>query len=159
MEHHDCQPGFSRHVSRAHQCRARELPSRKAAAIVELAIVLPVMLTIGMMTIDFGRTVSAYLVMANAARAGADYGATHRVTPLSRPAWENYITTAIQTELSNLSRYNPSRSQSNISTSTNSDGSLQVAVDVQYSLETIVPWPGVPASVPLHYRVEMRQYQ
>lgn len=133
--------------------------SRKGAAAVELAIVLPLLLTIAMLTIDFGSTVSTYLVLSNAARSGADYAATHHIPPTSRAAWEARINSAVQTELSNFKRYQSNQLNTQISTSTNVNGTVQVAVDVRYSHETIVPWPGVPSRIPLHYRVEMRQYQ
>ena len=133
--------------------------SRNGTAVVELALVLPVMLLISMLTVDFGGTVGTYLVLANAARSGADQGATHNYTDISRSAWEARINAAVQAEMVNFKKYDASLLQTTISTSVNADGSIQVVVDVRYSFQTIVPWPGVPSQLPLHYRMEMRQYQ
>ena len=124
-----------------------------------MAIVLPLMLSLAMMTFDFGSTVSTYLVLSNAARAGADYAATHRVTGVSRSAWESRITSAIQNEMNNYKNFNSKQLQTVISTTANADQSTQVVVDLRYKHATIVPWPGMPTQLSLHYRVEMRQYQ
>lgn len=132
---------------------------RRGAAAVEMAIVLPLMLSLAMMTFDFGSTVSTYLVLSNAARAGADYAATHHVTSVSRSAWESRITSAIQTEMSNYRNFDSKQLQTVISTTANADQSTQVVVDLRYKHATIVPWPGMPTQLSLHYRVEMRQYQ
>jgi Flp pilus assembly protein TadG len=139
--------------------RPSKANQRRGAAAVEMAIVLPLMLSLSMMTFDFGSTVSTYLVLSNAARAGADYGATHHVTAVSRSNWESKITNAIQTEMSNFKNFDSKLLQTVISTTTNADQSMQVVVDLRYKHNTIVPWPGLPTQLSLHYRVEMRQYQ
>lgn len=161
MVNHACRRRTGRlHLQTKTVCRAAVSKSRyRAAAAVELAIVLPVLLTIGMMTIDFGGTVSTYLVLSNAARTGADHAATHHVTISSRAAWDSHIRDAIADEMSNYKRFDSGQLQTVTSTSSNVDGTTQVVVDVRYSHETIVPWPGIPARIPLHYRIEMRQYQ
>ena len=127
--------------------------------MVELAIVLPVLFLITFICIDVGSSAGGYLVLSNAARAGADYGATHRFTNYSEAAWEGRITSAIQQEMANLKRYDPGALQTSISTSTNADGTIQVVVDLRYTYRTAVSWTAFPTSIPLHSRVEMRQYQ
>lgn len=138
--------------------RSRCTP-RHGVAAVELAIVLPLMLMLAIATVDFGGSVGAYLVLANAARSGADYAATHHFTPVSQAAWESRIHTAVESEMTCFRRYDSTKLQTTIGTVTNADGTIQVSIDVRYAMKTIVPWPGIPAAVPMHYRVEMRQYQ
>ncbi|MBS0204983.1 MAG: pilus assembly protein [Planctomycetes bacterium] len=132
---------------------------RSGAALVELAIALPVLFLITFICIDFGSSAGAYLVLSNAARAGADYGATHRFTSDSAAAWEARMIRAIQQEMANAKRYAPGQLQTSISTSNNGDGTIQVIVDLRYTYQTIVSWTAIPATIPLHSRIEMRQYQ
>ncbi len=133
--------------------------TRRGAAAVEMAVVLPLLLSLAMLTFDLGGIVSTYLVLSNAGRTGADHAATHRVLPASRSLWESRIKDAIQSEMASFKKFDPTQLQTTISTSTNADLSTQVVVDLRYMHTTIVPWPGFPKKLSLRYRVEMRQYQ
>jgi Flp pilus assembly protein TadG len=133
--------------------------SRRGAAAVEMAVVLPLLLSLAMLTFDLGAIVSTYLVLSNAGRTGADHAATHRVLPASRSLWESRIKDAIQSEMASFKKFDPAQLQTTITTSANADQSTQVVVDLRYMHTTIVPWPGFPKKLSLHYRVEMRQYQ
>ncbi|MDB5343142.1 MAG: TadE-like protein [Schlesneria sp.] len=133
--------------------------TRRGAAAVEMAVVLPLLLSLAMMTFDLGSIVSTYLVLSNAGRTGADHAATHRVLPASRSLWESRIKDAIQSEMVSFKKFDPTQLQTTISTTANADQSTQVVVDLRYMHTTIVPWPGLPKKLSLHYRVEMRQYQ
>jgi Flp pilus assembly protein TadG len=53
----------------------RALRSERGAAIVELALALPLLLAILAITIDFSRVFYSSIALTNAARAGALYGA------------------------------------------------------------------------------------
>jgi Flp pilus assembly protein TadG len=132
---------------------------RQGAAAVEMAVVLPMLLMLAMLTFDLGSIVSTYLVLSNAGRAGADHAATHRFTAASRMAWESRIKNAIQSEMANFKRFEAPQLQTAILTTANADQTTQVVVDLRYQHSTIVPWPGFPSKVSLHYRVETRQYQ
>jgi len=45
--------------------------------LIELALILPVLMLILMGIVDFGRAFNAYIIITNAAREGARYGAMH----------------------------------------------------------------------------------
>ena len=49
-------------------------------AIIEMMILLPVFLVLMIGTVEFGRLAYAYIEVADAARAGAQYGAQNRAT-------------------------------------------------------------------------------
>jgi Flp pilus assembly protein TadG len=49
----------------------------RGQALVELALILPVLVLLAMGTLDLGRAFGAYLSMANAAREGAMYASLH----------------------------------------------------------------------------------
>jgi hypothetical protein len=51
--------------------------SGRGQSVVELALVLPVVLLIVVVAIDFGRAFSGYVTLTNASRIGANYAASH----------------------------------------------------------------------------------
>lgn len=61
--------------------RLRWASAPKGQALVELALILPVLLILAMGTLDVGRVFSGYLSLANAAREGALYAALHADDP------------------------------------------------------------------------------
>lgn len=63
---------------RARSCR--RIGADGGAALVELVVALPVLLVVLIGTADFGRVFYLAIELTNAARAGAQYGATNRGT-------------------------------------------------------------------------------
>lgn len=57
--------------------RLRTRHRRRGQSLVELALVLPVLLLIVLVAIDFGRAFFGYVVLTNASRIGANYAASH----------------------------------------------------------------------------------
>jgi len=55
----------------------REERGQKGQSLAELAVVLPLLLLILLGLIDLGRVFHAFIVVENAAREGARYGASH----------------------------------------------------------------------------------
>lgn len=133
--------------------------ARRGAAAVELAIVLPVLMGIALASTDFGRIISAYLVVSNAARAGAEYGASNRFTSFSRGSWETQVNQAAAQELQNLASYSAANQTIALTTTTDSQGEIQVSVNVTYQFQMIVSWIGLPSTVVLRHQVLMRQYR
>ena len=60
-------------------------------------MVLPVLVTLALGSIDFGRFAYNYIAVNNAARAGAAYGVMNSYLPSQASAWQ----TAIQTTATN----------------------------------------------------------
>ena len=55
-------------------CGPRHSPYERGAAIVEFALILPVLMLLLMGTIDFSRVMYTAMALTNAARAGVQYG-------------------------------------------------------------------------------------
>ncbi|MGH2466873.1 MAG: PKD domain-containing protein [Candidatus Limnocylindrales bacterium] len=72
-------PRLRRTASQPHQSRLERAlhPATRGQALVEFAIVLPVMLLLMLLAIDFGRLFFSYIQVNNAAREGAAYGAAN----------------------------------------------------------------------------------
>ncbi|HUE13798.1 MAG TPA: TadE family protein [Planctomycetaceae bacterium] len=54
-----------------------QVSPRGGAAAVEFAIAVPILLLLALGCGNLGRAVGAYIAVSNAARVGAEYGATH----------------------------------------------------------------------------------
>lgn len=70
----------------------------RGQALVEFALVLPIMLLLLLMAVDFGRLFTTYVAVNNAAREGAFYAAEHAAdTPFDSTAYNDGVeTTALQ---------------------------------------------------------------
>jgi Flp pilus assembly protein TadG len=138
-------------------CRFEARRRAQGAAAVEMAIVLPFVLLLTFAAIDFGRVVHAYLVVSNAARCGAEYGAMHEFTPYTRSSWESQIRSAMVDEMSGWKGFSSADLSSSYVTTIDSDGLFQLKVKASYPFTTIIGWPGVPSQLQLSHEVEMRQ--
>jgi Flp pilus assembly protein TadG len=137
--------------------RVRPRPAAVGAAAVEMAFVLPLVLLLTFAAIDFGRVVHAYLVVSNAARCGAEYGAMHEFTTYTRPSWEAQIRSTVEDEMAGLQAFSATNLQTTYATTTDTDGLFQLKVRASYPFTTIINWPGVPAQVQLSHEITMRQ--
>jgi Flp pilus assembly protein TadG len=126
-----------------------------------LAVLLPVLVTIVLGCVDFGRFAFNYIAVTNAARAGAAYGAMNNYTTSTYSAWTAGITTAAQNEISQqVGSSNVGNLTVNIAPSTDANGLKRVKVTTSYPFTTIVSWTWVglhvPSSVTLSGQAELR---
>jgi Flp pilus assembly protein TadG len=132
---------------------------RAGVAATEFAIVCPLLLLLALACSDFGRIAHHHEVVANAARTGAETGATRQVTDFTRPFWEAEIRRSVVSEMQNLQAFNGSELSYSLSTTKDVDGLARIVVDVSYPFRTSVTWPGLPSETQLHQRVEFRQFR
>jgi Flp pilus assembly protein TadG len=121
---------------------------RRAVAAVELAVLLPFLMFLFVIGVDFARVFYHSLTLANCARNGAFYGcqdATHATDTAG-------IQTAALADAGNLS---PAPTVSS-TTATDADGNPCVQVTMTYPFQTITSYPGVPSSLTLTRTVQMR---
>jgi Flp pilus assembly protein TadG len=115
---------------------------RRAAAAVELAVLLPVLCFIGMATVDYGRANYAAVTIANCAFDGAMYKSDPRFA--ASTGYADYQHAALA-DASNLS---PAPTVTSTS-GTDAGGNSYVTVAVAYTFNTLVNYPGIPNTVPL----------
>lgn len=122
---------------------------RRAAAAVELAVLLPVLIFLFVIAVDFARIFYYSQVIENCARQGALYACDPKA-----PANNLYdgLDDAALADASNLSP------QPTVSSATGTDGAgnAYVAVTVTWQFQTITNLPGVPNNVTLSRTVQMR---
>jgi Flp pilus assembly protein TadG len=134
-------------------------PLRAGVAATEFAIVCPLLLLLGLACSDFGRIAHHHEVVANAARAGAERGATRQFTDYTRAFWEAKIRQAVVNEMQNLKSFAGSDLGYSLSTTSDTDGLAHIVVEVSCPFRTTVSWPGLPAETQVRHRVEFRQFR
>jgi Flp pilus assembly protein TadG len=132
---------------------------RAGVAAIEFAIVCPLLLLLALACSDFGRIAHHHEVVANAARAGAERGATRQFTDYTRAFWEAEIRQAVVTEMQNLKTFAEAELGYSLSTASDADGLARIVVEVSYPFRTSVSWPGLPAETQVRQRVEFRQFR
>lgn len=135
-------------MSAAEPMIARRKPpraGRRGTAIVEFAVMLPILLTLMLLCVDFGRFAHYDIAVTNAARAGAAYGSSHGFTISTRPAWEAQVRLAVVDELDSNSWFDASKlTVPSPVVTQGGDGSWRVQVDVSYPFQTLLNWPFLP---------------
>ncbi len=143
---------------------------RRGAAAVELAIILPLFLTIVLGCVDFGRFCYTYIAVSNAARAGAAWAMLNPPSNMTTPAasWQTSIQTACGATSGQLGEMTnqPGFESSSLTVPTvtpvlNSDGTTyRFTVSASYPFTTIITWNlsgyGIPNSITLKQQVTMR---
>jgi Flp pilus assembly protein TadG len=130
---------------------------RRATAATELALVLPLLLTLILGCVDFGRIAYTYCAVSNASRTGAEYGATHNFTTYTRAGWQSRLQQAVTAEMAAVPGFDASQLQVDISTTSDAYGLFRVTVEVEYPFTTVVPWPGTSQNVLLWASTSMRE--
>lgn len=95
---------------------------RRGQALVEMAIILPVLLLLLMVIIDFGRIFNSYLIISNASREGA------------RMALVDYNVDRIKTRVSETAYTLKGPVNTNITKS-----GVKITVQVEYRVNLIAP--------------------
>ena len=127
---------------------------RRGAAVVELALILPVWMLLVLACVDFGRVASVNIALTNAARAGAAHAA---MTPDVAGNINQEVEQVARAEAGQQTGFDTARLTTVTTATVEPTGLRRVRVEATYdSFETLVPWPGVPQRVKLVRAVEMR---
>ena len=137
------------------RCRARRR-HRDAAAAIELALLLPLLVTIALGCVDFGRVFYMNIAVANATRAGAGVASFNPVSAGSWANWESAVHVAVIEELGQQTGFDPERLAIATPVVTSEGaGFSRVRVQVSYRFPTVVNWVLLPNEVELRHAVEM----
>lgn len=123
----------------------RLIRTARGQALVEFALIAPVLIILMLGVIDYGRVYFAHISVTNAARNGAHY-ASANCDPTCDAADLTGIQGAAVAETGDLLATSPTNPSVSATTGTDSQGRLYADVTVQYTFNTIFPWPGLPNS-------------
>lgn len=141
--------------------RTVSAPSERGQAIVELALLLPVLTFALLGGADLARALAVQLAIENAARAGAESEVMN-----SSPS-QSAAQTAVQNELgqtpgvvASSATVTETLKDGNGAACTTSTLSTPcfVAVSVQYTFKTITPWPLIPNTFTFDRSTRLRRY-
>lgn len=140
----------------------RSLRSEQGMSLVEMSLVVPVLLLILIGIVDFGRAYYLYNEVVGAAHAGAIYGSQF---PTDTTGMQTAVTNNAP-DVSGLQAtatygcecYDGSDASASCasppSCTTNEVYYVHVTASATYT--PLVPWPGIPTSVPMSETVELR---
>ena len=143
----------------------RHLRSISGSALVELAVVGPLLVLMVLGVADFGRVLYTSIILSHAARAGAQYGAQTNGTTSDSAGIEQ----AAEEEAADIGSITVSSSRicectgagSVSCTATTCAGygvpRVFVAVTASTTFQTIVPYPLIPNTVPLSITAKVRR--
>jgi|HubBroStandDraft_5_1064220.scaffolds.fasta_scaffold08222_3 Flp pilus assembly protein TadG len=132
------------------------LRSESGASIVEFAIVAPFLALLLVGTIDFGRYMYDGILLANAARAGVQYGAQNLQTAVDSTGIQN----AAYADASNLTVHATTTTFCKlgvVATTCSASGAVPyVQVIASGTWSPMISYPGLPASMTLSQTAVMR---
>lgn len=122
--------------------------SRRGAAVVELAILAPLLVMLFVIATDFARVYYFSLTLTSSARAGALF-ASDPATQLESP-----FDSTTQAALADATNLNPAPVITEVH-GTDLGGRPWVEVSAEYTFETITGFPGIPDNLKLTRTVRM----
>ena len=121
---------------------------RRGAASVELAVLLPFLLYLCVIAVDWARLMYFTITINDCARSGAIWASDAELRMKSR------YTTVQDAALAEAPELGPTATVSSVPTTY--EGNAAVAVTVRMPFQTITNFPGVPANETLIRTVKMR---
>ena len=131
----------SRHeLPRARVRQSRTSCDRRGAALVELAVLLPLLAFLFVIAVDFARIYHYSLTLQNCARAGAMYASDPNV------ADESPFASIPEAALADAVDLDPQPTITN-GTGTDASGRTYVAVAASYPYRSLTHFPGIPHTI------------
>ena len=146
-------------MTRTQAILARKRRGRHGTAATEFAVVLPLLLLLAFGCCDLGRAVAAYVCVSNAARVGAEYGATHGYTSYIQASWESQVIQEASSEMSGTLGFNANALTVTVASSATSNNLYLVTVTATYPFSTITSWPGLPSQFNVTHTVTMQRFR
>jgi Flp pilus assembly protein TadG len=135
-------------------------PDRSGAAATEFAIVLPLLVLLVFGCVDLGRSIGAYIIVSNAARAGVEYGATHGYTASNYANWQSQVIAHVNQEMQGTGASFDATRLTVTATATPTTGNLyRATVVATYRFDMLTNIPGLPQEFLLSHSVTMDRYR
>lgn len=128
---------------------------RNAAALIEMALILPVLVVLVLICVDFGRFATAYTAVTNAAREGASFGGTHPHTDSTANIWRKKITETVSDEMSGIPGFATESLVVSEPVLIASQKRSRVRVKVTYNFKPAITWPILPKEMKITRTAEM----
>jgi Flp pilus assembly protein TadG len=133
--------------------------ARRAVAAVEFAIAVPLLLLLALGCADLGRAFATYMIVSNAARVGAEYGATHGYTTYTYAPWQSQVIQQATNEMQGSFAFNSANLTAVVSTTPVTTNLYEVTVTTSYPFNMITAWPGLPQQFNVTHSVTMQRFR
>ena len=137
------------------QAKQWRLTKRRGAVLIELALVLPLLILMVLICVDFGRFATVHIAVTNAAREGASFGGMHRSTDATYGRWKQGILDALKDEMSGIPGYSDEQLSVAEPVVLASQSRSRVRVEVTYKFKTAIAWRIIPDELPISRVAEM----
>jgi Flp pilus assembly protein TadG len=131
----------------------RRCSRRAGVAVVELAILLPLIVFLFVVAVDYSRIFYFSLTVTNCARNGAIYGSDPTAAATLSP-----YSSIEQAALADATNLTPQPAISS-KTVTDDNGNTYIEVTATYQFHSLTQYPGLPNTVNLSQTVRMRMSQ
>lgn len=128
---------------------------RCGAALVEMALILPLLVLLLLICVDFGRFATVHVAVTNAAREGASFGGTHSFTNATYELWKSKMSEAITAEMRGIPAFSKDELTIDERMVLASDQRARVQVKVSYVFRPAVAWPAIPRELKIVRTAEM----
>jgi Flp pilus assembly protein TadG len=132
---------------------------RQGTAAVEFAIAAPIFLLLAIGCCDMGRALADCFAVSNAARVGAEYGATHAYSAATYASWQNQVIQRATQEMQGSSGIDPTQLSVTVATVPGANNLYQVTVTVTYPFSLVTAWPGLVQQFNLTHSVTMQRFR
>jgi len=129
--------------------------SRRGAALIELALIMPLLIALVLICVDVGRFATMHIAVTNAAREGANFGGMHRTTNATMGRWKSGIIGALTEEMSGVPGFSEEQLTIAEPVVISSDTRSRVQVEVTYKFKTAIAWPLIPDELEVSRTAEM----
>ena len=128
---------------------------RRGAALVEMALILPLIIVMLLICVDFGRFATVHTAVTNAAREGANFGGLHPFTDNTLPLWKQKVRTAIREEIDGTPGFRGDSLTISDPEVLASNERSRVRVEVNYVFRPVILWPILPNEMKISRTAEM----
>jgi Flp pilus assembly protein TadG len=123
---------------------------RRGAVAAEFALLLPVLMLIVLICVDFGRCMYTFIAVRNSAEAGASFAIMNPYIKSTQAAWEAEIQDTARKEMDGQTGYTSANLTTATTVTIEETGLRRIRVVATYNpFRTIVAWPGIPREIPL----------
>ena len=129
---------------------------RKAAILVELAILLPVTILLSWGIIDLSRFAHHYVSLTDAAGSGARFASLHPVTPTTTVYWVDATKQAVRQAMQDVPGFRVDQLTIDGPQLIQVTDGQHARLTVTYRFRPLANWPALPREIVLTRRVEMK---
>lgn len=139
--------------------RKRRTDRSRGATTVEFALMLPLLVSLGLVSVDLGRFAYVQIALNNATRAAADIAATTLRTTDNEQQWRQKVTDAAKGEWTGSTNIDVSQLNLTITSDSEANGLDRHTISATYPFILIVQWPGMPKPLVLRQTIATRRYR